>query len=65
MPSGDTQYGELTLDQLFIIRPAPGYADYRTSLKDLYQRGASTDPGGAVSAVPGHNAAREILKDWK
>ena len=65
MPGGNTQHGELTLDQLFMMRPAPGYADYRTPLKNLYQCGASTHPGGAVSAVPGHNAAREILKDWK
>ena len=65
MPGGHTQHGELTLDQLFMMRPAPGYADYRTPLKNLYQCGASTHPGGAVSAVPGHNAAREILKDRK
>ncbi|MEM8665080.1 MAG: NAD(P)/FAD-dependent oxidoreductase, partial [Pseudomonadota bacterium] len=64
-PGGNTQHGELTLDQMFFLRPAPGYADYRTPLKALYQCGASTHPGGAVSAVPGHNAAREILKDWR
>lgn len=65
MPGGNTQHGDLTLDQMFFMRPAPGYADYRTPLQALYQCGASTHPGGAVSGVPGHNAAREILRDWR
>lgn len=65
MPGGNTMHGEMTLDQLFFMRPAPGYSDYRSPITALYQCGASTHPGGAVSAVPGHNAAREILKDWR
>jgi phytoene dehydrogenase-like protein len=65
MPGGHTQHGELTLDQLFMMRPAPGYADYRSPIRALYQCGASAHPGGAVSAVPGHNAAREILSEWR
>jgi DsbC/DsbD-like thiol-disulfide interchange protein len=65
MPGGNTQHGELTLDQLFFMRPVPGYADYRSPVKGLYQCGASSHPGGAVSAVPGHNAAREILADMR
>jgi phytoene dehydrogenase-like protein len=65
MPGGNTQHGELSLDQLFFMRPVPGYADYRSPVAALYQCGASTHPGGAVSAVNGHNAAREILRDWK
>ena len=65
MPGGNTQHGELTLDQLFFMRPVPGCADYRTPVKDLYLCGASSHPGGAVSAVPGHNAAREVLADMK
>jgi phytoene dehydrogenase-like protein len=64
MPGGNTLHGEMSLDQLFFLRPAPGYADYRSPIAALYQCGASSHPGGAVSAVPGHNAAREILKDW-
>ncbi len=64
MPGGNTQGGDLTLDQMFFMRPAPGYADYRSPVRALYQCGASTHPGGSVSAVPGHNAAREILNDW-
>jgi phytoene dehydrogenase-like protein len=65
MPGGNTLHGDMALDQMFFMRPAPGYADYRTPVTALYQCGASTHPGGAVSGVPGHNAAREILKDWK
>ena len=65
MPGGNTQHGELTLDQLFFMRPVPGYADYRSPVDGLYQCGASTHPGGAVSAINGHNAAREILADWR
>ena len=65
LPGGNSQHGELTLDQLFFMRPAPGYADYRSPVRGLYQCGASTHPGGAVSAVPGHNAAREILADMR
>ena len=65
MPGGNTRHGELTLDQLFFVRPVPGYADYRSPVESLYQCGASPHPGGAVSAVPGHNAAREILSEWR
>ena len=57
--------GELALEQLFFQRPAPHYSDYRSPIHGLYQCGASTHPGGGVSGIPGHNAAREILKDWK
>ncbi|MYH70947.1 MAG: NAD(P)/FAD-dependent oxidoreductase [Gammaproteobacteria bacterium] len=65
IPGGHELHGEVALDQLFFMRPASKYADYRSPVRGLYQCGASTHPGGAVSAVPGHNAAREILKDWK
>ncbi len=65
LPGGHSQHGELALDQMFFMRPVPKYADYRSPVKWLYQCGASCHPGGAVSAVPGHNAAREILRDWR
>ena len=65
MPGGHESHGDCAVDQLFMKRPVPGYADYRSPIRHLYQCGASTHPGGAVSAVPGHNAAREILKDWR
>jgi phytoene dehydrogenase-like protein len=64
-PHGHIFHGELSLEQLFFQRPAPHYADYRSPLRGLYQCGSSTHPGGGVSGIPGHNAAREILKDWK
>lgn len=64
MVGGNSLHGELTLDQMFMMRPAPGYADYRSPITNLFQCGASCHPGGSVSAVPGHNAAREILADW-
>ena len=60
---GDIFHGALSLDQLFSARPVLGYGDYRTPIKGLYQCGAGTHPGGGVTGVPGHNVAREILRD--
>ena len=60
---GDIFHGALTLDQLFSARPVLGHGDYRGPLKGLYMCGAGTHPGGGVSGIPGHNAAREILRD--
>ena len=60
---GDIFHGALTLNQLFSARPILGYGDYRTPIKNLYQCGSGTHPGGGVTGVPGHNAAREILRD--
>ena len=65
LPQGHIFHGELSADQLFWQRPAPHWADYRTPITGLYQCGSSTHPGGGVSGIPGHNAAREIAKDWK
>ena len=65
LPQGHIFHGELTVDQLFWQRPAPHYADYRTPIRGLFQCGSSTHPGGGVSGIPGHNAAREILRDWR
>jgi phytoene dehydrogenase-like protein len=63
LPQGHILHGELSLDQLFFQRPAAHYADYRTPIRGLYQCGASCHPGGGVTGIPGHNAAREILRD--
>lgn len=60
---GDIFHGALGLDQLWVNRPLMGYAHYRTPVKGLYLCGSGTHPGGGVTGVPGHNAAREILKD--
>jgi phytoene dehydrogenase-like protein len=65
LTDGNIFQGELTIDQLFFNRPFPGYSQYRMPVKKLYMCGASTHPGGGVSAACGANAAREILRDLK
>lgn len=65
LTGGDIFHGRLSLDQMFSARPALGYADYRMPIKNLYLCGAGAHPGGGVTGAPGHNAAREILKDFR
>jgi phytoene dehydrogenase-like protein len=60
---GNIFHGELSSNQLFHMRPAPGYADYRTPIRGLYQASSATHAGGGVTGLPGHHAVREILKD--
>jgi phytoene dehydrogenase-like protein len=60
---GDIFHGALTLDQLFAARPVLGHGRYRAPVRGLYLCGSGTHPGGGVTGVPGHNAAREILRD--
>ncbi len=60
---GDIFHGKLSLDQMYSARPTLGFADHRTPIAGLYQCGSGTHPGGGVTGAPGHNAAREILKD--
>ncbi|MEX0833340.1 MAG: NAD(P)/FAD-dependent oxidoreductase [Actinomycetota bacterium] len=62
---GNIFHGELTTDQLFHMRPAPGYADYRTPIQGLYQASSATHAGGGVTGLPGHHVVREIAKDRK
>jgi phytoene dehydrogenase-like protein len=62
---GDIFHGALTLDQVWSARPVLGHADYRTPVAGLYLCGAGTHPGGGVSGIPGHNAAREIVRDLR
>ena len=62
---GDIFHGALGLDQLWAARPLLGFGDYRTPVRSLYMCGSGTHPGGGVTAVPGHNAAREIIKDFR
>ncbi|MFN2532679.1 MAG: phytoene desaturase family protein [Pyrinomonadaceae bacterium] len=65
LDGGHIHHGEQSLDQFFTFRPFIGWARYRTPLKGLYLCGAGTHPGGGVTGLPGMNAAREILKDFK
>jgi phytoene dehydrogenase-like protein len=63
LTGGNIFHGEMTLDQLFWMRPVPGWARYRTPIRGLYLCASGTHPGGGVMGAPGYNAAREILKD--
>ena len=63
LTEGNIFQGELTMDQLMFNRPVPGYAQYRTPLKNMYICSSSTHPGGGVMGAPGANAAREVLLD--
>jgi phytoene dehydrogenase-like protein len=67
LTGGDIFHGALSLDQLFWARPMIGYADYRGPLGGLYHCGSGAHPGGGVTGLPGHNAARAIIRDrrWR
>ncbi|MGA8259937.1 MAG: NAD(P)/FAD-dependent oxidoreductase, partial [Arenicellales bacterium] len=60
---GHWHHGDIALDQFFMTRPVPGFAQYRAPVKGLYLCGAGTHPGGGVTGTNGFNAAREILRD--
>ncbi len=60
---GNIFHGELSADQLFHMRPALGYADYRSPIAGLYQASSATHGGGGVCGIPGHHAVRAILAD--
>jgi phytoene dehydrogenase-like protein len=63
LSEGNIFQGELTLEQLFFLRPAPGWAQYKTPVQGLYMCGSATHPGGGIMGAPGRNAAMRILKD--
>src|SRR6266568_4576372 len=65
LTEGNIFQGELTLEQLFFLRPVAGWAQYRTPVKGLYLSGSSAHPGGGIMGAPGKLAAEAILKDWK
>ena len=65
LTEGNIFHGDLRLEQLFFMRPVPGWSQYRTPVKGLYLCGAGTHPGGGVTGAPGHNAAHQVLRDWK
>lgn len=62
---GDIFHGSLDTNQLFSLRPTIGAADYKMPVGGLYLCGSGAHPGGGVTGAPGHNAAREILKDFR
>ena len=64
LTEGNIFQGELSLEQLFFLRPVPGWAQYRTPIRNLYMCGSATHPGGGIMGAPGRLAALEILKDW-
>ncbi|MGH9311898.1 MAG: phytoene desaturase family protein [Vicinamibacterales bacterium] len=63
LTEGNIFQGELTLEQLFFLRPAPGWAKYRTPISNLFMCGSATHPGGGIMAAPGRNAAMVMLRD--
>jgi phytoene dehydrogenase-like protein len=65
LSEGNIFQGELTLEQLFFLRPAPGWAQYRTPVDNLYMCGSATHPGGGIMGAPGRNAALRILADTR
>jgi phytoene dehydrogenase-like protein len=64
LPKGNFFHIDMTLDQMFSLRPLPGISHYRTPIKGLYITGAGTHPGGGVSGAPGYNAAQVVLRDF-
>ncbi len=65
LSEGNIFQGELSLEQLFFLRPAPGWARFRTPIKNLYMCGSATHPGGGIMGAPGRLSALEVLKDQK
>jgi phytoene dehydrogenase-like protein len=65
LTEGNIFHGDLNLEQLFFMRPVPGWSQYRTPVRGLYLCGAGAHPGGGVTGAPGRNAAHQALRDWK
>jgi phytoene dehydrogenase-like protein len=59
---GNIFHGEMSLDQMFVMRPVAGWARYRTPIRGLYLCGSGAHPGGGVMGAPGYNCAREMLR---
>jgi phytoene dehydrogenase-like protein len=65
LTEGNIFQGELSREQLFFLRPVPGWARYRTPIRNLYLCGSAAHPGGGIMGAPGRQAALELLNDWK
>ena len=63
LTQGNIFQGELSLSQLFFLRPAHGLAKFKTPIKNYYQCGSGTHPGGGITGAPGKLAAETILKN--
>src|ERR1700733_5878337 len=63
LTEGNIFHGDLSLEQLFFMRPVAGWARYRTPIAGLYLCGAGAHPGGGVTGAPGYNAAHQVLRD--
>ena len=63
LTEGNIFQGELSLEQLFFLRPVPGWANFRTPIKNLYMCGSAAHPGGGIMGAPGRLSAVEVLKD--
>jgi phytoene dehydrogenase-like protein len=62
---GNIFHGDISLEQMFFMRPLPRWAQYRTPIENLYLCGAGTHPGGGVTGAPGYNAAHTIIKNTR
>ncbi len=65
LTEGNIFHGDLSLEQLFFMRPVSGWSQYRTPIDGLYLCGAGAHPGGGVTGAPGHNAAKQVLRDFR
>ena len=65
MTGGHWHHGELVIDQMLMLRPVPGAAQYAAPVPGLYLCGSGAHPGGGVSGLPGHHAAKAIIADVK
>ena len=64
LSEGHLYHAEMSLDQIFFMRPVPGWARYRTPIGNLFLCGSGAHPGGGITGLPGYYAAKEILRDW-
>ena len=65
LTQGHPYHAEIALDQIFFMRPVPGWSAYQTPINNLYLCGSGTHPGGGITGLPGYYAAREVLKNWR
>ena len=65
LTGGHLYHAEMALDQIFFMRPLPGWSRYHTPIDNLYLCGSGTHPGGGLTGLAGYYAAAEILKSWR